>query len=361
MSSSNSRSDTSEILIERRGKAGLITLNRPAALNALTLGMVRAMRPVLEAWAVDPAVTRVMIMGAGDKAFCAGGDIRVLHDLGKAGRQDEALTFWREEYELNILIKRFPKPFIALVDGIVMGGGVGVSVHGSHVVAGEKFAFAMPEVGIGFFPDVGGTYFLPRIPGEIGTYFALTGARMKQGDALSTGLATHAAASAAFPALIDALTQADAVDSVLEAVARTSTVPQSITARRGLIDRAFRFDRVEEILAALDAEAAAEPWAGETAASIRLKSPTSLKIALAQVRAGKAMSFEAAMAAEFRIVSRLCRGHDFYEGVRAVIIDKDNRPAWRPAELAAVTREMVAGYFAPLGAGELVPPAGPAS
>ncbi|MGL4288576.1 MAG: enoyl-CoA hydratase/isomerase family protein [Phreatobacter sp.] len=368
MTTSESASNTTEVLIERRGTAGLITLNRPQALNALTLAMVRAMRPALEAWAIDPTVTRVVLMGAGDRAFCAGGDIRVLHDLGKAGRQDEALQFWREEYELNILIKRYPKPFLALVDGIVMGGGVGVSVHGSHVVAGEKFAFAMPEVGIGFFPDVGGTYFLPRIPGEIGGYLALTGARMKQGDALSTGLATHAVASADFPDLIDALTRVDAVDSTLEAFARSSTVPQSITSRRAAIDRCFHFDTVEQILAALDDEAgrdaaaadvaAGQSWTAETAATIRQKSPTSLKIALAQVRAGKTMSFEQAMIAEFRIVSRVCRGHDFYEGVRAVIIDKDNRPRWQPASLEAVTEAMVQAHFAPLASGELVPPAG---
>ncbi|QCI67564.1 enoyl-CoA hydratase/isomerase family protein [Phreatobacter stygius] len=364
MTRSESDPNTTEVLIERRGKAGLITLNRPQALNALTLAMVRAIRPALEAWAVDPAVTRVVIKAAGEKAFCAGGDIRVLHDLGKAGRQDEALQFWREEYELNILIKRYPKPFIALIDGIVMGGGVGVSVHGSHVVAGEKFAFAMPEVGIGFFPDVGATYFLPRIPGEIGSYFALTGARMKQGDALSTGLATHAVASADFPDLIDALGQADPVDSALEAFARRSTVPQSITGRRAAVDRCFRFDTVEQVLQALDQDAATQDgsagdsWAAETAATIRSKSPTALKIALAQVRAGKTMSFEQAMITEFRIVSRVCRGHDFYEGVRAVIIDKDNQPRWRPASLEAVTPAMVDAHFAPLDSGELDPPPG---
>lgn len=343
-----------EVLIERRGSAGTIVLNRPKALNALTLTMVREMRRALDAWATDPAVTRIVVTGAGDRAFCAGGDIRVLHDLGKAGRQAEAIAFWRQEYELNILIKRYPKPYVALVDGIVMGGGVGVSVLGSHVVAGEKFTFAMPEVGIGFFPDVGATYFLPRIPGEMGTYFAMTGDRMKQGDALSTGLATHNATSARFADLREALSSHDTVDQVLEAFADPSTLPAPVTAHRATIDRCFRFDAAEEIVAALEADE--DPWCAGVVKTMATKSPTSMKIALAQVRAGRAMTFEEAMRTEFRIVSRICRGHDFYEGVRAVIIDKDNAPRWQPATLAGVTVDQVAAHFAPLGEGELVPP-----
>lgn len=349
-----------EILIERRGSAGLLTLNRPKALNALTLTMVRDMRRALDAFAVDPAVTRVVVTGAGGRAFCAGGDIRVLHDLGKAGRHEEALAFWREEYELNILIKRYPKPYVSLIDGIVMGGGVGVSINGSHVVAGEKFVFAMPEVGIGFFPDVGGTYFLPRIPGEIGAFFALTGERMKQGDALSTGLATHAMASARFAEALDALCGRETVDHVLEGFADVATQPASVTARRSAIDACFRFDTVEAVMDALAAAAAAgDDWFGQTLATMKTKSPTSMKIAMAQVRAGRTMEFEEAMKTEFRIVSRICHGHDFYEGVRAVIIDKDNAPHWRPATLAAVTPAMVAAHFAPLDGGELVPPVAP--
>jgi enoyl-CoA hydratase len=343
-----------EVLLERRGSAGLITLNRPQALNALTLTMVRAMRPALEAWAADPAVRRVVVIGAGGRAFCAGGDIRVLHDLGKAGRHEEALAFWREEYELNCLIKRYPKPYIALIDGIVMGGGVGVSIHGSHVVAGEKFAFAMPEVGIGFFPDVGGTYFLPRVPGEVGAYMALTGARMNQGDALASGLATHGLASGRFAELLDALCRPDAVDSTLEAFADVAVVPPAVTAHRQTIDSCFAGSSVEAILAALDG--AGDDFAAKAAATIRTKSPTSLKLALAQVRRGKAMDFEEAMVTEFRIVSRICRGHDFYEGVRAVIIDKDNAPRWNPADLSAVTDAVVDAHFAPLGADDLKPP-----
>ena len=167
-----------EILFERRGTAGVVTLNRPQALNAVTHGMVRSLWHWLETWARDSAVTRIVITASGQRAFSAGGDIRILHDLGRAGRQEEALPFWRDEYRLNALIKSYPKPYVALIDGIVMGGGVGVSIHGSHRVAGDRFVVAMPEDGIGFIPDVGATFVLPRIPGEIGTYCALTGDRL---------------------------------------------------------------------------------------------------------------------------------------------------------------------------------------
>src|SRR3954467_3819451 len=190
--------ESSDIVFERRGAAGIVTLNRPKALNAVTHEMVRALARQLRAWESDVAVTRVIIRAAGTRAFSAGGDIRALYELGRAGRQAEALTFWRDEYPLNALIKRYPKPYIALIDGIVMGGGVGVSVHGSHRVAGDRFLFAMPEVGIGFFPDVGGTWFLPRMPGELGTYCALTGERLKNADAVPFGIATHYVRSSRF-------------------------------------------------------------------------------------------------------------------------------------------------------------------
>src|SRR6202521_1095433 len=180
-----------EILFARRGAAGLATLNRPHALNAVTHAMVRALGAKLGEWANDPAVTRVVICGAGERAFSAGGDIRALYDQGRAGSQAQALMFWREEYRLDSFIKRVPKPYVALIDGIDMGGGGGVSIHGSHRVAGEKFLFAMPEVGIGFFPDVGATWFLPRMPGLLGTYCALTGERLKAADGVTTGIATH--------------------------------------------------------------------------------------------------------------------------------------------------------------------------
>src|SRR5437660_8068 len=206
---------TPEILFERRGAAGIITLNRPKALNAVTHDMVRALARQLTEWQHDGAVTRVVITAAGERAFSAGGDIRALYELGRAGRQAEALTFWREEYPLNAMIKRYRKPYVALIDGIVMGGGVGVSINGSHRVAGDRFSFAMPEVGIGFFPDVGATWFLPRLPGELGTWVGLTGDRLKTADAVAAGIATHHVRSARFADLTDALCRNVSVDAVL--------------------------------------------------------------------------------------------------------------------------------------------------
>ena len=352
-------SEDPEILFDRRGTAGLITLNRPKALNAVTPNMVRLLASQLKDWAHDGAVTRVVISAAGERAFSAGGDIRALYDLGRAGRFDEMLIFWREEYALNALIKRYPKPYVALIDGIVMGGGVGISVHGSHRVAGDRFQFAMPEVGIGFFPDVGATWFLPRMPGELGTYCALTGERFNAADGIAAKVATHRVASAKFPDLIDALCTAVPVDALLAAFAQPVD-EGPIVAQRAAIDRLFVGDQVEDILVALDREAAAgganAKFAAVMAAIIRTKSPTSLKLALAQVRAGKDMTFDACMQTEFRIVSRVIHGQDFYEGVRAVIVDKDNAPKWRPATLAEVTRADVERYFAPLPDEELVLP-----
>jgi enoyl-CoA hydratase len=347
---------TDEILFERRGAAGFVTLNRPQALNAVTHAMVHALRAQLEAWADDDAVTRVVVMGAGGRAFSAGGDIRALYELGKAGRHEKALAFWRDEYPLNALIKSYRKPYVSLIDGIVMGGGVGVSVHGSHRVAGDRFSFAMPEVGIGFFPDVGATWFLPRMPGELGTYCALTGERFNAADGVAAGIATHRIPSARFPALIEGLTGTVPVEAVLAAFSEPAG-EGPIAAHRAAIDRLFTGDTLEAILTALDAEAVSDgpdaAWAANTAAIMRAKSPLSLKLALAQVRRGGAFDFAACMRAEFRIVSRVIHGHDFYEGVRAVIVDKDNAPHWRPATLAEVSDAEVERYFAPCAEGEL--------
>lgn len=345
-----------DILFERRGQAGIVTLNRPKALNAITHPMVHALSRQLDLWSHDEAVTRVVVTANGERAFCAGGDIRALYDLGKAGRQEEALRFFREEYVLNAKIKRYAKPYIALIDGIVMGGGVGVSIHGSHRVAGDKYAFAMPEVGIGFFPDVGGTYALPRLAGEIGTYLALTGERIKASDAVLSGAATHMVKSARFEALLNALTGADPVNAVLADFMEKPGAGECMPRRRS-IDKLFSANSVEAILSALEAEAGkgtdASQWAAATATTIRAKSPTSLKLALAQMRYGTHHSFEACMACEFRIVSRIVHGHDMYEGVRAVIVDKDNRPRWNPTGLAGVSSETIAGYFRNLPEGEL--------
>ena len=344
-----------EIVFDRRGTAGLVTLNRPQALNAVTLGMVRAFTRQLQEWRDDPAITRVVLTAAGGRAFSAGGDIRALYDAGTSGRHDEMLAFYSEEYVLNTTIKYYPKPYVALIDGIVMGGGVGLSVHGSHRVAGDRFSFAMPEVSIGFFPDVGATWFLPRLPDELGAYCALTGERLGADDGVAATVATHRVSSSRFADLADALCGAVSVDATLAAFAEPGG-QMKLAPHRTAIDRLFKGNRVEDILAALDAAAADAAFAQATAATIRVKSPTSLKIALAQMRAGAKLSFQACMQTEFRIVSRVIHGHDFYEGVRAVIVDKDNAPQWRPAALAEVSDAEIERHFAPPPGGEWTVP-----
>jgi len=336
---------TDEVLFERRGRAGLVTLNRPQALNALTLGMAEAMDAKLREWAGDPAVERVVVRAEGEKAFCAGGDVRVLYDWGRA-RDPRFLGFYRTEYMLNTLIKRYPKPYIALIGGIVMGGGVGVSVHGSHRVAGERIIFAMPETGIGLFPDVGGTFFLPRLPGRLGLCLGLTGARLKLADCMHAGVATHHVPAARFGALAEALAEASDVDACLsEFMEGTGEAP--IAALRARIDGHFGHPTIEAVLESLEADQS--DWARETAADLRRKSPTSLKITMRQLAEGAKLDFEDAVQLEFRMVHRVQEAPDFFEGVRALIIDKDQAPRWRPASLDAVTEADVEAYFAPVG------------
>jgi enoyl-CoA hydratase len=342
-----------EIICERQGPAGVIALSRPQALNALTMPMVREMRAALDSWAGDPAVTRVVVTGAGEKAFCAGGDIRRLYELGREGRLDEALTFWREEYELNIVIKRYPKPYVSLIDGIVMGGGVGVSLHGSHRVAGERYLFAMPEVGIGFFPDVGASYALPRLPGETGTYIALTGDRIRAADALALGLATHTVRSEVLSSVREALVAGEPIDPIL-AEAAFDPGPAPLEPQRATIETCFSRNTLAGILECLDeAGRQGSDFALKAAQAMRQKSPMSLSIALEQMRQGATLTFEEAMKMEFRIVSRIAEGHDFYEGVRATLIDKDGRPRWDPASIEAVAPDALARHFADLGPLEL--------
>ena len=341
--------DEAEVLFERRGALGLITLNRPKALNALTRDMCLAMKAQLDSWATDAAIKAVAIRGAGEKAFCAGGDIRALYESGKA-HTPYALEFYRDEYILNAAVKHFPKPYVALMHGINMGGGVGVSVNGSHRVAAESLTFAMPETGIGLFPDVGGSYFLPRCPGQIGMFLGLTGARLKTPDAIYAGIATDFVPSSRWDTLIQAL--ADGTDPGTAIAAAKDTVPDTfLLEHRATVDRIFALGSVEEILSALDAEH--EDWTDDTAKTIRSKSPTSLKVAFAQIRKGKSLEFDDCMRMEYRMVNRIVAGHDFYEGVRAVIIEKDNAPRWQPFDLSAVTQADVDAYFAPLGDREL--------
>ena len=338
-----------EVLFERRGALGLITLNRPKALNALTHGMCVAMKVQLDAWAKDKAITCVAVRGAGERAFCAGGDIRALYESGKAGTP-YALEFYRDEYILNATVKHYPKPYVALIHGIDMGGGVGVSVNGSHRVAAESMVFAMPETGIGLFPDVGGSYFLPRCPGEIGMFLGLTGMRLKTADSLYAGIATDFVPMSRWDVLLAALADGTAPETAIAGV--KDTVPYTfLFEHREAIDRIFAMGSVEEILAGLIAEH--EDWTDDMAATIRAKSPTSLKIAFRQIREGRKLEFDDCMKMEYRMVNRIVARRDFYEGVRAVIIDKDNAPKWQPSELAGVSEADVDAYFAPLGEREL--------
>ena len=343
-----------EVLCERRGAAGLVTLNRPQALNAITHRMVLTIRRALDEWAGDSEITRVVVIAAGDRAFCAGGDIRHLYDLGRAKRHQEALQFWRDEYALNVRIKRYPKPYVSLIDGIVIGGGVGISLHGSQRVAGDRYQFAMPEVGIGFFPDVGATYALPRLPDRTGVYLALTGDRVRSADALALGLATHAVSSGALSEAKEALVAGEPVEETLARVSRDPG-PAPLAGERETIAACFSQASVPAILSSLDSAASrGSAFAQKAVAIVRAKSPTSLVIALEQMRRGGGLEFEDAMRTEFRIVCRVIGGHDFYEGVRAAIIDKDGAPRWRPARLEEVdAAATIEGHFAGLGPAEL--------
>ena len=351
-----------EVLLERRGEAGVITLNRPKALNALTHAMVLQIDPQLRAWARDGAVSRVILKAAGERAFCAGGDVRQIYDLGRAGRPDESQTFFRDEYVLNHLIGTYPKPYVSLIDGICMGGGFGLSAHGTYRVGGERYLFAMPEVNIGLFPDVGGTHVLPLLPGAAGIYLAYTGARIKAADALHMGLLTHAVPSARMADLEAALV---AGGEVAETLAAYGFDPGPAPARthEALVADAFARGDALAVLAALDAAAGGTaPWAGfagETAAALRSKCPTSLALAAEQMRRGPDLDLAGCLKAEFRVVERMLRGHDFYEGVRALLVDKDNAPRWQPDRLEAVDPAVIAAHFDPIP-DELVFPAGPA-
>jgi enoyl-CoA hydratase len=336
--------DTPDILFDTKGAAGLITLNRPKALNSLNLDMVTAMRAQLKAWESDPAIGCVVLQGAGDRAFCAGADIRSLRQSSIDGTTC-ALDFLREEYLLNSLIKHYPKPYISLIRGICMGGGMGLSVHGAYRIASSSAVFAMPETAIGFFPDVGGSYFLARCPGQLGLYLGLTGERLNTRDAIYARLATHWIPSDEWPVLLEALANGDDPTDLFSEMGRR---PQNspLSERRTKIDRIFGTTSVEDILTLLDRDD--KEWSHECAALMRTRSPSSLKIAYGQIRNGDSLEFDDCMKMEFRIAHRITKSADFREGVRAVIVDKDNAPKWQPASLADVSDADVQAYFEPV-------------
>jgi enoyl-CoA hydratase len=346
--------DGEEILFDSVKGIGYVLLNRPKALNALTHNMCVRLDERLQAWAAAPDIKAVVIEGAGEKAFCAGGDIRVVHDSGK-GDGVEARRFFADEYVMNARLAHFPKPYIALLDGIVMGGGVGVSVHGSHRIVTERTLFAMPETGIGLIPDVGGSYFMPRLPGELGMYFGLTGVRLKAADTLYAEIGTHFVPSGKLPGLKKALQDADIgnvkdVDAVLAQFTADPGEP-TLPEIRTKIDRIFSAGSVEEIIARLTDDGS--EWAIKTRDGLLTKSPTSCKLTFRQLREGAKLDFNDGMRMEYRIVCRIMDGHDFFEGVRAVLIDKDHAPKWKPARLEDVSDAEIAKYFEPLGENEL--------
>lgn len=336
-----------EILFAEEAGLGIITLNRPVVLNALSTEMCASLDERLLKWEVSEAIKAVIIKGAGGKAFCAGGDVRAIVEQG---HQDNSMAkdFFATEYKMNARIHHFKKPFIALLDGIVMGGGVGVSIHGSHRIVTENTLFAMPESAIGLIPDVGGSYFLPRLPGAIGRYLGLTGARLKSSDILYAGIGTAYMSSDKIKDLLETLKNDDisSFDDVDQIIARFADDPGEapIDEFRDLIDAAFSEETAEDILdhlADIDHD-----WARETLAVLKKMSPISLKVITEQLNRGGKLDFDECMVMEYRIVSAISAyDSDFYEGVRAVLIDKDHNPNWLPATLNEVSNEMVMAHF----------------
>jgi len=339
-----------EVLTHIENGVGRITLNRPKAIHALNRAMCEAMTEALLAWRDDEAVQSVLIDHAGERGFCAGGDIRMIAESG-AGDASEARAFFDTEYKLNALLFDYPKPITAIVDGIVMGGGVGISEPADIRIATERTTYAMPETGIGLFPDVGGGWFLPRLPGQTGVWLALTGARLKAADTVALGIHTHFVPSDRIEALKTALLAHAAEPKTIADTLTADPGPAPMDAHREAIDRLFAFDMVEEIFAALEADGS--DWALAQLKTLKTKSPQSLKVSLRQIRTGaKLSSFAENMAMEYALGGRVVRTHDFQEGVRAVIVDKDNAPQWSPGDLSGVTDATLDALFEPLPAGE---------
>lgn len=336
------------VLVRVENGMGRLTLNRPGALHALTTQMCRLMTDALLAWRGDPAVAAVLIDHAGERGFCAGGDIRMLAESG-AGDGAEARAFFHTEYQLNHLLFVYPKPVVAIMDGVTMGGGVGLAMPARYRVATERTTFAMPETGIGLFPDVGGGWHLSRLPGESGLWLALTGARIKAADCLLLGIATDFVEAARVGDLKAALiADPTAVEQTLTEFEAEAGEPP-VALHREAVDRAFAGESVEGVMTALAADGS--DWAKAQAETLRTKSPQTLKVALRQLRTGRALTdFAEEMAMEYRIGARVVQRHDFLEGVRAVIVDKDNAPRWNPPSLEAVSDAMLDAIFAPLPA-----------
>jgi enoyl-CoA hydratase len=348
-----------DLIVRSEGSVGVLRLNRPKAINALTLEMTREIDAGLDSFELDPAISVILLEGAGDRGLCAGGDIRGLYESARVGG-DLGKVFWSEEYIVNARIEAYPKPYVAYMDGIVMGGGVGLACHSSHRVVTEKTRIGMPEVSLGFFPDVGGTWLLSQAPGEIGTYLALTGQTANGSDAVYAHLADAFVPTAQWPALREALTTAPRgathadVQAIIDRFA-TSAPAGPIAANRALIDRVFAFDTMEEIVAALTADGS--EFAQATLKTMLEKSPRGLKVTLRLLRQARHLpSLKQALVHEYRAALEVFASQDFVEGIRAAIVDKDRNPKWSPSRIEDVTPEIVDAYFAPRVDRELVFP-----
>jgi enoyl-CoA hydratase len=345
-----------DLIVRREGAAGVIRLNRPKAINAMTLEMSIGIDAALDRFEADPEVAVIVLEGAGERGLCAGGDIRGLWESSREGG-DLGARFWRQEYIMNARIAKYPKPYIAFMDGLVMGGGVGLSGHASHRVATDRTKLAMPEVGLGFFPDVGGTWLLSRSPGEIGTYFGLTGQTMNGPDAIHAKFADAVVPAAKWPELREALTRvrqgATAADvSKLISGFATGDAAGPVAAKQAAIDTLFGFDRMEDIVAALKRDGS--EFAQATLKTLNEKSPRGMVVTLKLLRLARtASSLEECLVREYRAALEVFRSDDFREGVRAAVIDKDRNPTWSPPRIEDVTPQMLAPYLAEIGADEL--------
>lgn len=342
-----SETDQGETIIRVEGRAGRITLNRPKALNALSYGQVGAIARALDAWESDATVELVILDGAGDRALCAGGDVRALYHARESD-PDLAARFWRDEYILNARIHRYPKPFVAIMDGIVMGGGIGLSAHASHRVVTDASQLAMPETAIGLIPDVGGTFLLSRAPGRMGEYLGLLGERMGAADALYAGFADSHVTRADLDGLLSELVdpKGEPVGVTIAEYAR-APAPAQHAGRQADVDRVFSAGSVGEILARLRADDGPD-WGGEAATTLEGRSPLANALTLDGIRRAREFThLEQALVMEFRLTNRLFEGGEFLEGVRAALVDKDHAPQWQHASAAAVPAATVQSYFAP--------------
>jgi enoyl-CoA hydratase len=346
-----------DVIVRREGNAGIIRLNRPKAINALTLEMTRVIAAALDRFESDPAIALVLLEGAGERGLCAGGDIRGLYESSRA-KGDLGKIFWREEYVVNARIAKFPKPYVSFMDGLVMGGGVGLSAHGRHRVVTEKTKLAMPEAGLGFFPDVGGTWLLSRAPGELGAYFGLTGQTMNGPDAIHARFADAVVPTAELAALRELLTNvrpgtpSSEVETLIDGFA-TGETAGPVAALQSRIDAWFAHERMQDIIAALNRDGS--ELAASTLKTLNEKSPRGMVVTLKLLRLARASSsLEECLAREYRAALAVFASEDFREGVRAAVIDKDRNPHWSPARIEDVTPEMLAPYFAEIGPDELV-------